>query len=50
MFDCSTQVNEIEVIEFLQKNLLNNHTGIVTKEYILMALVKLSTRFKESTK
>lgn len=43
------KVSEEEVVDFLQKNLLNNHSSIVTKEFILMALVKLSTRFKETT-
>ena len=42
-------VSEDEVIEVYQKILFAHHTSIVTKQYGLMSLTKLSTRFPNAT-
>ena len=41
---------EAEVLEILNNLLLSSQTSIVSKEYVLISLMKLSTRFKYSTK
>ena len=42
-------VSEDEVIDVYQKILFAHHTSIVTKQYGLMSLTKLSTRFPNAT-
>ena len=42
-------VSEAEVIDVYQKILFAHHTSIVTKQYGLMSLTKLSTRFPNAT-
>ena len=39
------QVAEEDVLEVLEKVLVNNNSTIITKEYALTAVVKLSSRF-----
>lgn len=41
-------VTEDDVIEILRKGLVNNNSTVVTKEYCITALMKLSTRFHHS--
>jgi len=42
-------VSEEEVIEVYKKILFANHISVVTKQYGLVSLTKLSTRFPNST-
>lgn len=42
------QVTEDEVIDLLQKILLSNQPSVISKEYVIMALIKLMARFKNS--
>ena len=39
------QVSEEEVVEVLRRCLENNNSSVITKEYSITALMKLSTRF-----
>lgn len=41
-------ITEEEVVEVLRKALVNNNSTVVTKEYCITALMKLSTRFQHS--
>ncbi len=47
--DVSTPVSEEEVIEVYEKILFANHISVVTKQYGLVSLTKLSTRFPSAT-
>lgn len=42
-------VKEEEVVSILEKILSNNNSTVVTKEYAITALLKLSTRFSEAS-
>ncbi|KAK2142509.1 hypothetical protein LSH36_945g00012 [Paralvinella palmiformis] len=42
------QVTEDEVLDLLEKILINNNSSLVSKQYALNAIVKLSTRFTHS--
>lgn len=42
------QITEIDVITLLERVLLSSLSTIVTKEYALMAMIKLSTRFGQA--
>jgi AP-1 complex subunit gamma-1 len=42
-------VTEDEVIEVYHKILFANHISVVTKQYGLMSITKLSTRFPKAT-
>jgi len=42
------QISEDDVLEVLEKALVNNNSSVITKEYCLTALVKLCTRFTTS--
>ncbi len=43
------QVTEDQVLDMLERILVNNNSTMVTKEYCLMAIMKLSTRFTQTT-
>ena len=43
-----TQVTEDEVLQVLERVLVNNNSLLVSKEYCINAIVKLSTRFSAS--
>ena len=43
------QVTEDQVLDMLERILVNNNSTTVTKEYSLMAIMKLSTRFTQTT-
>ena len=45
---CVCQVTEEEVLEVLERVLVDNNSAVLTKEYALTAVVKLSTRFHSS--
>ena len=47
--DEPVHVSEEQVLEVLEKILVNNNSSIVTKEYCINAIVKLSTRFSSSS-
>jgi AP-1 complex subunit gamma-1 len=42
------QVSEDEVLDVLEKVLSNNVSTIVTREYAITAMAKLSTRFSKA--
>jgi len=42
------QVTEDEVLEVMEKILVNNNSSGTTKQYAITAVVKLSTRFNSS--
>uniref|UniRef100_T1JMF6 AP-1 complex subunit gamma n=1 Tax=Strigamia maritima TaxID=126957 RepID=T1JMF6_STRMM len=46
--DEGIKVTEDEVTDLYQKILTSNQTSLITKEYVLMSLMKLSARFKNS--
>lgn len=43
------QVTEDEVLDVLEKILVNNNSTVITKEYAVTAIMKLSTRFTQTT-
>jgi AP-1 complex subunit gamma-1 len=43
------QVSEDEVVTLLEKVLANNNSSVITKEYVITGLMKLSSRFSSST-
>ncbi|GAB6030396.1 AP-1 complex subunit gamma-1 [Chamberlinius hualienensis] len=40
------QINEDDIVTRFEQIITNNHTALVTKQFIIMAMAKLSTRFK----
>lgn len=42
------QVTEDEVLDVLEKTLISSLSSVISKEYALNALVKLSTRFSHT--
>lgn len=42
------QVTEDDVLDVLEKILVNNNSTVITKEYAVTAIMKLSTRFSQS--
>ena len=48
MHNVVLQVTEDEVLDLLEKILINNNSSLVSKQYALNAIVKLSTRFTHS--
>lgn len=43
------QLAEDDVLDVLEKVLLSNNSSIITKEYALTGIMKLSTRFTQTT-
>ena len=48
--DIKPDVNEQDVVKLLETILFSPHTNLVTKEFTINAVMKLSVRFRQSEK